>query len=355
MQTTVKNIAALIQGQIEGDPDIQIVKPCKIEEGEPGGISFLGNPKYESYAYTTQASALLVSTEFKPKQPISATLIRVDNVYAAIAQLLDHFGDVEGGSNAGIAPQALIHADAQLGANVTVGPFTQVESGAVIGDDSRIEGQVYIGRDVRIGRGAKIGPGVRILHGCILGDGVVLHANAVIGADGFGFAPQQDGSYKKVSQVGIVEIGNQVEIGANTTIDRATMGATRIGNGVKLDNLVMIAHNVEIGDHTVIASQTGVAGSTKIGKHCRIGGQVGFSGHLTIADGTQIQAQSGIASSVSEKGQALFGSPAIPYNAYIRSYGVFKKLPDLYRKIARLERSLKTLSDKESSRLDREH
>jgi UDP-3-O-[3-hydroxymyristoyl] glucosamine N-acyltransferase len=347
MQVNAQNIADLIGGTVEGDPDVIISKPCKIEEGEPGGISFLGNPKYEAYAYTTQASALLVGRDFVPKRSISATLIRVENVYAAIAQLLDHFGEsIPEDSQGDISPRAEVHPEAVLEEGVSVGPFAVIEAGARIGKGSRIAAQVFIGRDARIGENCRLSHGVRFLHACEMGRDCFLHPNVVVGSDGFGFAPQEDGSYRKISQVGNVIIGDEVEIGSNTTIDRATMGATRIGNGVKLDNLIMIAHNVEIGDFTVIAGQSGIAGSTKIGKHCRIGGQVGFSGHLTIADGTQMQAQSGVGASIREPGKAFFGTPAIPYKDYIRSYGVFKKLPELYRKIGQLERLIKELKAK---------
>jgi UDP-3-O-[3-hydroxymyristoyl] glucosamine N-acyltransferase len=339
MQLSAIELAKILKGEVEGNPDVKVDRPSKIEEGGVGTISFLGNMKYEEYAYTTTASILLVSKDFTPSRPIRATLIRVPDVYAAVAFLLEQFGQ-QPDRQGGISERASIHDSAQLGEGVSIGAFTSVQSGAFIGDEATIMDQVYIGKDVKLGSNVLIYPGVRILDRCEIGDNSIIHANVVIGSDGFGFAPRQDGSYKKVNHVGNVVLEQDVEIGANTTIDRATMGSTIVRQGVKLDNLVQVGHNVEIGAHTVIAAQTGIAGSTKIGKYCRIGGQVGFVGHVQIADGTQIQAQSGVAGPVREPNQALFGSPAIGYKDFIRSYAVFKKLPALYRKISQLERKL---------------
>ena len=339
MQLSARELAAILKGKVEGNPDVKVDRPSKIEEGGVGTISFLGNMKYEEYAYTTTASILLVSNEFTPSRPIEPTLIRVPDVYAAVAFLLEQFGQ-QPDAKTGLSAQAHIHEKVQLGEGVSVGAFASIQSGASIGHKAVIMDQVYVGKDVKIGDNVLLYPGVRILDRCEIGDNCIIHANAVIGSDGFGFAPQQDGSYKKVNHVGNVVLEENVEIGANTTIDRGTMGSTIIRQGVKLDNLVQVGHNVEIGAHTVIAAQAGIAGSTKIGKHCRIGGQVGFVGHVQIADGTQIQAQSGVAGPVKEPNQALFGSPAIGYREYIRSYAVFKKLPALYKKISQLERIL---------------
>ncbi len=337
MQLSAGALAQLLNGSVEGNPDVLVDRPCKIEEGEAGAISFLGNLKYEEYAYTTQASILLVGRDFKAKAPISATLVRVDNVYEAIQRLLQQFGQ-QAQTAASISKQAAIHDTADLADEVSVGDFTVLSEGVSVGEGSKIGAQVYLGPKVQIGKHALIYPGVKIYANCKIGDHVIIHANVVIGSDGFGFVPQKDGHYEKISHVGNVVIEDQVEIGANSTIDRATMGSTLIKKGVKLDNLIQVGHNVVIGEHTVIAAQTGIAGSTKIGKHCRIGGQVGFVGHVTIADGTQIQAQSGIATAVKEPGTALFGSPAIPYRDYIKSYAVFKKLPELYKKLSLLEK-----------------
>ncbi|GJM34073.1 MAG: UDP-3-O-acylglucosamine N-acyltransferase [Saprospiraceae bacterium] len=339
MQLSARELAAILGGTVEGNPEIKINRPSKIEEGGEGSISFLGNPRYEAYAYQTTASILLVNRQFQPRQEINATLIRVDDVYAAIAILLQHFGAPEKPEGV-IAKEAAIHDSVSVGERTSVGRFSTLEEGVAIGSDSVIADQVYVGKGVQIGCNVFIHPGVKILKDCRIGDNCVLHANVVIGGDGFGFAPQADGTYQKIAHVGNVIIEADVEIGANTTIDRGTMGSTIIRSGVKIDNLVQIAHNVEIGKNTVIAAQTGVAGSTKIGQSCRIGGQVGFAGHLTIADGTEIQAQSGLASSVQSPNTQLFGTPAIGYKEYIRSYAVFKKLPDLYKRLFQLEKKI---------------
>lgn len=336
MQLTAKELATLLGGDLEGDPLVTVNRPGKIEEGGPGEVSFLGHPKYEPYAYTTGASVLIVERTFMPQRPIAATLIRVDNVREAFAQLLQRFDPAKAMTHSGVAAQAFVHPEARLAADVAVGRFSVVERGAVVGAGTVLHDQVYIGPNVHIGQDVRIFPGARILHGCFIGDRCIVHANVVVGSDGFGFAPDADGANQKVPQVGNVVVESDVEIGAGTTIDRATMGSTIIRTGVKLDNLIQIGHNVEIGAHTVIAAQTGIAGSTRIGAHCRIGGQVGFVGHIQVADGVKIQAQSGIAGSVTEKGAALFGSPAIPYTDYLRSYAVFKQLPQLYRQINKL-------------------
>ena len=345
MQISASAIAKILDGIVVGDPETKVDRPSKIEEGGAGTITFLANPKYEPFAYTTTASILLVGHDFEPKQPIAATLVKVENVYNAITVLLEKFGNQAAPQAVVISEKALIHPTARLGQNTAVGAFSVIEEGATIGEDTQIGAQVYIGKNVEIGSHTIICPGAKILHACKIGDYCVIHPNVVIGSDGFGFVPQADGSYKKIPQTGNVIIEDRVEIGAGTTIDRATMGATIIHAGVKLDNLIQIGHNVEIGENTVIAAQAGVAGSTKIGKNCRIGGQVGFVGHLRIADGTQIQAQSGVASNVTEPDTALFGYPAIRYNDYVKSYVIFKKLPELYKLILKLEKQLKESKD----------
>lgn len=339
MQLSARELAILLDGAVEGDPEVKVSHPSKIEEGGKGTITFLANLKYEEYAYTTTAGILLVSKDFQPKQPITATLIRVEDVYAALAILLNKFGKPNHLPK-GISENAFVHSSANLGKRVSVGNFSVIKENARIGEGCSIFSQVYLGENVALGKNVTIYPGVKVLRDCVIGDNCIIHSNAVIGSDGFGFAHQQDGSFDKISQVGNVIIEDNVEIGANTTIDRASIGSTIIKSGVKLDNLIQIAHNVELGENTVIAAQAGVAGSTKIGKACKVGGQVGFVGHVTIADGTQIQAQSGISSSVKTPGTALFGSPAIAYPDYIRSYAVFKKLPELYKRIHQLEKLL---------------
>ena len=340
MQLSAKKIAALLDGTVEGDPEVKVDRPSKIEEGGEGSISFLGNPKYEEYAYSTTASVLLVARDFQPKQAVQATLVRVDNVYGAIARLLEHFGEAYE-RQPGISSRAAVAEEAQLDQGVAVGAFSFIGAGSTIGAHSVIHEQVYIGRDVTIGAHTILHPGVRILDRCQLGDHCILHSNVVVGSDGFGFTPQEDGSYSKVIHVGNVILEDQVEIGAQSAIDRGTMGSTIIREGVKMDNLIQVGHNVEIGAHTVIAAQTGIAGSTKIGKHCRIGGQVGFVGHLEVADGTQIQAQSGIASNIKKAHQAFFGSPAFAYRDFVRSHAVFKRLPELYKKLNALEKAIR--------------
>ncbi len=341
MQIAAKEIAHILGGVLEGDGEVLVSRPGKIEEGGAGTLTFLSNSRYESFAYSIPAAVLLVPKDFKPTAPIAAAaMIRVDDVYDALRQLMEKF-DTQNHNQGKISEQAWVHQSAKLGESVSVGVFAVIEENVTIGQGTVIYPQVFIGSQVEIGANCIIYPGVRIYRDCKIGDNCILHSNVVIGSDGFGFVPQQDGSYLKLPQVGNVVLENDVEVGANTTIDRATMGSTIIRQGAKLDNLVMVAHNVEVGVHTVIAAQAGIAGSTRIGQNCRIGGQAGFVGHIKIADRTQVQAQSGVASSISEEGTAVYGSPALPYNDYLRSYAIFKKLPDLYKKITALEKKLK--------------
>jgi UDP-3-O-[3-hydroxymyristoyl] glucosamine N-acyltransferase len=346
MKITAKQLSDLLNGTIEGDPDITVFGPSKIEEGKEGTISFLSNLQYEAYAYTTKASILLVSNDFELKSPISATLIRVEDVYACVAKLLAQFGEIEQ-TMKGVDDQAFIDPEATLGKGVVVGKFTLVNKNAKVGEGTVLYPQVFVDENVKIGKGCILYPGVKIYRDCEIGDHCILHANVVVGSDGFGFAPQDDGTYKKIPQIGNVIIEDQVEIGANTVIDRATMGSTLIKSGVKLDNLIQIAHNVEVGENTAIAAQAGIAGSTKIGKNCLIGGQAGFVGHITIADGTKVQAQSGINKAIKKEGTALYGSPAMPYTDYLRSYAVFRRLPDLSRQIEELKKEIAKLKEKE--------
>lgn len=345
MTLTAKELCELLNGRLEGDPDIVVHKPAKIEEGESGAISFIANPKYVHYAYTTGSSVLLVSNDLKLDKPIKPTLIRVDDVYSCVSMLLEHFGN--GMSNGtGIDSRSIVHAESFLKENVFVGAFSYVSKGARIGENTIIHPQVFVGENAIIGDNVTLYPGVKVYHDCVLGNDVVIHSNTVIGSDGFGFAPQKDGTYKKVPQVGNVIIGNKVEIGSNCVIDRATMGSTIIEEGVKMDNLIQIAHNVEIGQNTVIAAQAGIAGSTKLGEKCMIGGQSGFVGHITVADGSKVQAQSGVASSLEEVNQAWHGSPAFKYASFMRSQVVFQNLPDLAKKIHDLEKKIEELQNK---------
>ncbi len=341
MKITAAELARMIGATVEGNPDVEITQPAKIEEGGPGGITFLADLAYEHYLYDTSVSAVLVSRTFEPKQPVSPTLLRVDNVRETVLQLLAVYQQDEANrTRREISAHASVEESAELGNNVRVGKFSIVEDGASIGEGTVVLDQVYVGPGVRIGKHCLLYPGVRILRDCVIGDYCVLHANVVIGGDGFGFTPDEDNVYKKVPHVGNVVLRDHVEIGSGSTIDRAMMGSTLIGSGVKLDNLVMIGHNVEVGKNTVIAAQAGIAGSTKVGANCRIGGQVGIVGHAKIADGTQIQAQSGISGSIKEPNTAVFGSPAIPYKDFIRSNAIFRKLPELYRTLTRLEKEL---------------
>lgn len=340
MQLSARELAALLGGVVEGDPDVLVSRPGKIEEAQPGEITFLGRDLYAPHLYTTKASVVLLDKDFKPRQPVAATLIRVENVYAALAFLMEKFASpalVEGG----ISPQAFVHPDAQVGDKVSVGPFAVIEAGAVVGAGSQIGAQAYIGRGTEVGAGTILYPGVRVLYGCKVGSNCILHPNVVIGSDGFGFVPQQDGSYQKIPHIGNVVIEDSVEIGAGTTIDRASIGSTIIRKGVKLDNLIQVAHNVEIGENTAIAAQVGIAGSTKIGRNCRIAGQVGFIGHVHIADGTTIQAQAGVAQNVDQPNTIICGYPAFGYRDFIRSHAVFKRLPELDKKVKQLEDRLR--------------
>lgn len=342
MEVSVRVLASLLNGEIEGNPEVIINRPSRIEEGGEGSVSFLGNPKYEHYVYSTTASALLVDRGFEPREPVRATLIRVDDVYAAVGFLLEKFNQAKA-VQASISDKAQVDPAAHIGKHVFIGPFAVIEAGAWIGDGCQIGAQVYVGRNAVVGDETRLYPGVRILDDCQIGRRCILHANAVVGADGFGFAPQADGPFKKIPQIGNVILEDDVEIGANTTIDRASIGSTILRRGVKLDNLIQVAHNVEIGENTVIAALTGISGSVKIGKNCMIGGQVGFSGHIQVADGTKIQAQTGVASHVKEPGTALCGTPAIGYTQYIKAYSVFKQLPDLYKRFHIIEQRISNL------------
>ncbi len=339
MTITAQQLADLLGGTIEGDPSVIGVRPGKIESAVEGDICFFGNDKYEEHAYTTVASILLISNTFKPRRPIKPTLIRVENVYDSLAFLLEKFG-AEEKAPATISERAAIHPSVKMGQNVTVGDFVVIEEGADIGDDVVLSPQVFVGKNAKIGQNTLLYPGVKIYKGTQIGERCVFHAGVVIGSDGFGFAPQADGTYKKITHTGIVIIEDEVEIGANTVIDRATIGATIIRRGVKLDNLIQIAHNVEVGENTVIAALTGIGGSTKIGKNVRVGGQTGFAGHLQIGDNVQIQGQSGV-SNHQTAGSKLYGTPAFDYHSYLRSFSIFKKLPALAKRVQELEKLLK--------------
>ncbi len=340
MQITAAQLCHILKGEIIGDPEAVVRRPGKIEEAGPGEITFLANPKYEPFAYTTKASVILVSRDFEPREAVSATMIRVDDVYASITFLLNEFGGkVE--AQEGISGQAFVHNRADVAKGVSVGHFSVVEEGANIGEGTIIFPQVYIGKGVQVGKNCILYPGTKINRDCVIGNNCIINSNAVIGSDGFGFAPKEDGTYQKIAQTGNVILEDDVEVGANTSIDRATMGSTIIRKGVKLDNLIMVAHNVEIGANTVVAAQAGFAGSSKIGDRCMIGGQAGFVGHIQVADGVKVQAQSGVNKNINQADSAWYGSPILPYNDYLRSYAAFRKLPALMKRISELEKKLK--------------
>ena len=342
MNFTAALIAEFLKGSVEGNSEATVSDISKIEEGKPGTLSFLANPKYEKFIYDTQSSIVIVNADFQPQKKISATLVRVKNAYESFAALLRLY-DQSKPKKSGISKMAVISDTASLGKELYVGEFTVVSENASIGDGVQLYPQVYVGDHVKIGEGTILHPGVKVYEGCEIGAHCVIHAGAVIGADGFGFAPNQDNNYEKIPQVGKVIIEDHVEIGANTTVDRATMGATILRKGVKLDNLVMIAHNVEIDQNTVIAAQSGISGSTRVGKNCMFGGQVGLIGHINIASGVKIAAQSGITKDIKEEGIVIQGSPAFEFGPYQRSYLLFRNLPKLREQINELERKVEEL------------
>ncbi|HCQ29506.1 MAG TPA: UDP-3-O-(3-hydroxymyristoyl)glucosamine N-acyltransferase [Flavobacteriales bacterium] len=343
MNFTAKQIADIINGTIEGNENATVSKVSKIEEGKPGTITFLGNPAYEPYIYTTEASIIIVAHNFKPEKEINAesTLIRVENPHLALAQLLQAYQAIKEQKKRGIHPTAVIAQSATIGEDVYIGPFVVVSDNATIQNGAKLEAHAFIGENVSIGENTVINTGVKVYDDCVIGKECVIHAGVIIGSDGFGFAPNSENNYQKVPQIGNVIIEDHVEIGANTTIDRATLGSTIIKKGVKLDNLIQIAHNVVIGENTVIAAQTGIAGSAKIGKNCMIGGQVGIVGHIEIADEVKIAAQSGIGSSIKKKGEIVQGSPAFNIGDYKRAYVGFRKLPQILDQLNQIQKDLK--------------
>ena len=325
MEFKAKEIADILGGTVDGNPEATVTTFARIESGKPGAICFFANPKYEKYVYTCESDIIIVNKSFEPKEPVKATMVRVDDAYAAVAALLDYVTAKKKSYRRYRGCRSKVRWSAKLGRKVYVGDFAYVGRNAVVGDYTKIYENVYIGDDVRIGSYCTIYPGARIYPGMVIGDRVIIHANAVIGADGFGFAPLEDGTWKKIEHTGNVIIEDDVEIGANACVDKSQMGSTIIHKGCKIDNLCMIAHNVEVGQNTVMAALTGVAGSTKVGEHCIFGGQCGVAGHITIADNTSLGAQTGVLGSIKTPGQAFLGTPAIPYKKYLRSYAVFKK------------------------------
>jgi len=342
MQFTALELSLLLNGTVEGDPLVSVNQLAKIEDAKTGSLSFLANPKYEQYLYSTDASIVIVNNDLVLTAPTNATLIRVENAYSAFSVLLEKYNTLKL-NKTGIEQPCFIHPSAQIGKNVYIGSFAYIGPNVKIGNNCKIYPNTYIADDVIIANDVTLFSGVKIYFDCVIGNNVIIHSGTIIGADGFGFAPVGDGTYSKISQIGNVIIEDDVEIGSNTTVDRATMGSTIIRRGVKLDNLIQIAHNVEIGANTVVAAQTGISGSTKVGENCIVGGQVGIVGHLSIAKGTQIQAQAGIGRNITEEGKKWAGSPAVPFSDNMRSVIVLQRLPELEKRVIELEKIIAEL------------
>ena len=338
MKFTAAQIAGILEGEVEGNPEVEVSKLSKIEEGIPGSLSFLSNPKYTQYIYTTKASAVIVDKDFKAENKINTTLIRVDDAYKSFSKLLEYYNQVKM-NKTGIEQPVFISESANYGENIYIGAFAYISDNVKIGDNVKIYPNVYIGDNVIIANNVTLFSGAKIYSDTQIGNNCVIHSSAILGADGFGFSPNEKGEFIKVPQTGNVIIEENVDIGAATSIDRATLGSTIIRKGVKLDNQIQIAHNVEIGKNTVIAAQTGIAGSTKIGENCMIGGQVGIVGHITIGNNVRIQAQSGIGRNVKDN-ETLQGSPAFTYNDYNKSYVHFKNLPKIINRLNTIEKNI---------------
>ena len=339
MKFNAKQIAELINGKIVGNANVEIKSLAKIEEGKAGDLTFLANPKYTPHVYTSKASIVIVNKSFTAEKNINSTLIKVEDAYASFSQLLELYNQMKF-NKVGISDKSDIANSSTIGDNVFIGAFTTIAESAIIDRNVKIYPNCYIGENVTIKENTILFSGVKVYHDCIIGTNNIIHSGVIIGCDGFGFAPNKNSNYNKINQIGNVVTGNNVEIGANSTIDRATMGSTIIGNGVKLDNLIQIAHNVEIGENTVIAAQAGVAGSSKIGKNCMIGGQVAVSGHLSIADEVKIAGQSGISSSIKKIGRIVQGPMAFDIKDFQRSYIIFKKLPEIYHRLNKIQKEL---------------
>jgi UDP-3-O-[3-hydroxymyristoyl] glucosamine N-acyltransferase len=343
MTFTAAQIAMIINGKVEGNPETCVTSFAKIEEAQVGHLAFLANPKYEDFLYSTGASVIIINESQQLKQAVGGTLIRVPDAYTAFATLLSKYQEMVTQQMTGIQEPSYIGKTASLGQNIFIGAFSYIGEKVTVGNNVKIFPQVYIGDNVKIADNTIIHPGVKIYYDCVIGKNVTIHAGTVIGSDGFGFAPQADGTFKKVPQIGNVVVEDFVEIGSNATIDRATMGSTIIKSGAKLDNLIQIAHNVEVGNHTVIAAQAGVSGSTKLGNNVMIGGQAGIVGHIQIADGARINAQSGVSKSIKTPNSAVTGSPAFDYTSTLRSQAISRNLPELEKRIMELESIVKQL------------
>jgi UDP-3-O-[3-hydroxymyristoyl] glucosamine N-acyltransferase len=342
MQFTAQQVSLMLNGTVEGNPEVSVNQLAKIEEATAGSLSFLANPKYEQFLYSTKASAVIVNQDLVLTDNVSTTLIRVENAYSAFTILLEKYNTLKLDKR-GIETPSFVHPTAKIGSDVYIGAFAYIGQDVTIGDNCKIYPNTYIADGVTIGNNVTLYAGVKVYFDCVMGNNVIIHSGAVIGGDGFGFAPKPDGSYDKISQIGNVIMEDFVEVGANTTIDRATLGSTVIRKGVKLDNLIQVAHNVEIGPNTVIAAQTGVSGSTKIGENSIIGGQVGIVGHISLAKGTQVQAQSGISRSIEIEGKKWAGAPATSYHDHMRSQVVLTRLPELEKRIQELEKIITEL------------
>ena len=344
MEFKAKQIAEMIGGRIEGNEDAAVSTFAKIEEGREGAISFLSNPKYTHFIYETKSSIVLVNDDLELEHPVETTLIRVKNAYEAVAKLLQLYASMLP-KKTGIDPTAVIAKSAKVADNVYIGPYAVVGEGATVGEGTQIYPHTVIGDGVQIGQDCIIYPNVTVYQGCIIGNNVTIHAGCVVGADGFGFAPNQEG-YDKIPQIGIVIIEDNVEIGANTCIDRSTMGQTIIHKGVKLDNLIQVAHNCEIGENTVMSAQAGLAGSTKIGSWCMVGGQAGFAGHINVADKTFVGAQCGVIGDTKGNGEQLIGSPAMDPKVYFKGMAILRRLPDMYKELSALRKEVEELKKK---------
>lgn len=345
MDFKASQIAEFLKGKVEGDPDAVVNDVSKIEEGKKNTLTFLSNPKYTKYIYETKASVVIVNNDFVPEKELDVTLIRVPDAYQALASLLELY-EKSIPQKTGIEQPSYIDESAELGEDVYVGAFAYIGQNVKLGDNVKVYPQSYIGDNVEIKENTIIYAGVKVYRGCRIGNNCIIHSGAVIGSDGFGFAPDENGEYKKISQIGNVILEDNVEIGSNSTIDRATMGSTVIHKGAKLDNLIQIGHNVEVGSRTVMAAQTGVAGSTKIGEECMMGGQVGLAGHLNIPDRVKFGAQSGVPNSIKKEGEVLLGTPAINATDFAKSFIIFKKLPELYKKVSEMEKTLNNINQK---------
>jgi UDP-3-O-[3-hydroxymyristoyl] glucosamine N-acyltransferase len=352
MLFTALQIAAHINGRIEGNPEAKVNSVANIEEAGAGQLSFVANPKYQEYIYSTRATILIINEDLQISETVTPTLIRVKNAYDGFASLLQLYDKMTSRKmRKGIEQPSRVPEGTKMGKDVYIGAFSYLGEDVRLGDNVQIYPGSYIGHNVAIGSGSIIYPGVKVYDDCVIGERVIVHAGTVIGGDGFGFAPQEDGSYKKIPQIGYVIIEDDVEIGANTTIDRATLSTTLIRKGAKLDNLIQIAHNVEVGENTVIAAQTGVSGSTRVGKGCMIGGQVGIVGHIQVADGTRINAKSGLSKSIDTPNTALNGTPAFDYRTSLKSQAIYRNLPELQQRVSQLEEELKSLNAVLQSRL----